>query len=553
MTFGDKARSVAVKIAPRIMLGRLHAREQIRMIGLAANEQAAREQTNEMLRGQFYAAANPGINRPMAAMLSTPEDYRQAYERIIMMRYGRQMEDDIPYVESILGDFETYVVGDLRYRANTGNKEADKLINEHLEWRFGMVDYAGKLELTSLAKLALRSKKRDGEVGFIYVNSGDALQLQAIEADRIGNPLIGSNVGPDNYNGIIVDSKSGKPVAYDIWLRLPKLNAYVFEMRVDANSFIHFYDQFRFSQWHGVSAFKNGISRAIDVEQTIQYAIQNIKFRSSQLPAIQNEQGRPKMANGYQTVINTNTNIPQPFQLLMDGVTQSFIKLGEGFVEYPHDFPNANFLEIKDSLQGDVALGVHLPGEFCFRSQAGGVLQRFYIEKAQRTFDEEKRLLRKNLLNPYKNRVLRKDVDAGILNLDAFPGVAGSLSLYSGIWHMGRSVTTDYGHDTDSDIKLIDANLMSSEEYLGDNARDAAEIRATKKQKVMDAYEDATEIATKYKRPVPEVVGQLLKTYQNPLLTERATDADPNLANAPGQKPAPQPAGQPGGGGGFGP
>ena len=539
MTFADKIRTVAVRIAPRMMLSRYQAQEQMRMMNIAAIGRKERE-----MRGQFYAAANPGINRPFAAILSTPEDYRQAYERIIMIRYGRQMEDDIPYVESILGDFETYVVGDLRYRANTGNKDADKLINDHLEWRFGMVDYSGKLELTSLAKLAIRSKKRDGEVGFIYVDSGDALQLQAIEADRIGNPLIGSNIGPDNYNGIIVDAKSGKPIAYDIWLRLPKLNAYVFEMRLDANSFIHFYDQFRFSQWHGVTAFKNGISRAIDVEQTIQYAIQNIKFRSSQLPAIQNEQGRPKMANGYEAVVNNSTGQPQAYQLAVDGVTQSFIKLGEGFVEFPHDFPNANFQDIKDDLQGDVALGVHLPAEFCFRSKAGGVLQRFYIEKAQRTFDEEKRLLRKNLLNPYKNRVLRKDVDAGILNLDAFPGLAGSLKLYSGIWHMGRSVTTDYGHDTDSDIKLIDAGLMSPEEYLGDNARDSSEIRQTKKQKADDAYADAVELATKYNRPVPEVMGFLWRVYPNPQLTERATDADQTLAVAPGETPAPAPAPQ---------
>lgn len=505
-------------------------KEQLRLTGIAAAHRE-REETLQHA-AKFYAAAHPGINRPMAPQLTQPDDYKQAYERIVMIRYGRQMEDDIPYIESILSDFENYVVGDLRYRPNTGDKTADRVICEHLEWRFENCDFSGELGLTSLAKLAMRSKKRDGECGFIYVDTGDALKLSAVSGDRIGNPLLTNSGGVNNYNGIIVDPVTGAPVLYEIWRRLPKLNAYVFDCSVGANQFIHFFDKFRFEQWHGVTAFKNGITRAIDVEQVIQFAIQNIKFRSSQLPAIMNEQGRPKVpGNGYTSVPNNTNNVPQPYQFSVDGVTQNFLKVGEGFVEYPHDFPNANFRDITTDLKGDVALGVHLPPEFCFRSEAGGVLQRFYIEKAQRTFDEEKRLLRKNFLNPYKNRVLRKDVDSGLLNLDAFPGLAGSLKLYNGAWHMGRSVSTDYGHDTDSDIKLIDANLMSPEEYLGDNARDAEEIRTTKKARAQQIIEDTLAVSKATGQPFEVVLPFIQKQFLNPQLTVKETSASTNPAN----------------------
>lgn len=505
--------------------------ERLRMMKLSA---ASRER-DDQVRGKFYAAANPGINRPFAPILSTPEDYRQAYERIVMIRYGRQMEEDIPYVESILGDFETYVVGDLRYRPNTGNKDADRLICEHLEWRFSQCDYASKLDLTSMAKLAIRTKKRDGECGFIYVDTDGGLRLSAVSADRIGNPLMGSNIGPLNFNGILVDPQSGAPRAYEIWRRLPKLNAYVFDREVEANQFIHFYDQFRFEQYHGVTAFKNGISRACNLEQTIQFAIQNIKFRSSQLPAIQNEQGRPKApGSGYIPKAANSQGTPQPYQIEVDGVTQNFLKLGEGYVEYPHDFPNANFRDITSDLKGDVALGVHLPAEFCFRSEAGGVLQRFYIEKAQRTFDEEKRLLQLQFLNPYKNRVLRKDVDSGVLNLDAFPGLAGSLQLYRGMWHMGRSVSTDYGHDTDSDIKLIDAGLLSPQEHAADNARDLDEIRSVKKERARQIIADAQEVSKETGVAFEVVLPFIQKQFPNPQVQTNITDNadDPNAIPA---------------------
>jgi len=268
------------------------------MMGLAK----ASQERDTALRGQFYAAAEPGINRPMAPQLSTPEDYRQAYQRIVMIRYGRQMEDDIPYIESILSDFETYVVGDLRYRPNTGNKEADKVICEHLEWRFASADFAGVQDLTGLAKLAVRAKKRDGEAGFCYMESEGTIKLQGISADRIGNPLIGSNVGPCNYNGIIVDPVSNCPVQYDIWLRLPKLNAYVFEKSVQANQFIHFFDPYRLDgQFHGVTAFKNSITRSVDIEQVVQFAIQNIKFRSSLISILGPCLGKVTLTTGEAT------------------------------------------------------------------------------------------------------------------------------------------------------------------------------------------------------------------------------------------------------------
>lgn len=507
-------------------------REQSRMMRLG-NVSFARD--NELKRS-FYAAANPGINRPFAPQLSTPENYRQAYERIVMIRYGRQMEEDIPYIESILSDFETYVVGDLRYRPDTGNEEADALIQAHLEWRFAECDITGRQDLTGLAKLAMRGKKRDGECGFVYVDNGDTVKLSGVQADNIGNPLIGSNSSPCNYNGIIVDPASGMPQAYDLFKQLPKITAYVFDKTVPANQFIHFFDPFRLvGQYHGVTAFRTAIARSVDVEQIVQFAIQNIKFRSSQIPAIQNELGKPKApGSGYVTKAANSAGVPQPYQIEVDGVTQNYLKLGEGYVEFPHDFPNANFLPIKDDLKGDIAISVHLPGEFCFRSEAGGVLQRFYIEKAQRTFDEEKRLLKKGMLNPFKNRVLVKDVDSGVLNLDKFRGLAGSLDLLRGTWHMGRSVSTDYGHDTDSDIKLIDAQLMSPEEHAGDNARDLKEIRATKKKRTIEIFQDAKEISDLVKRPLTEVLPYLMKQFPNPVLVERAGDANAPIVDENG-------------------
>ena len=108
-------------------------------------------------RMQLYAGAEPGINRPSPNILSTPEDYKPAYERIILIRYARQLEEDYPFFDGILNDFETYVVGELDYMPATGNADADRKIKDYLDWQFDQCDISERLDLVKMARLWVRS------------------------------------------------------------------------------------------------------------------------------------------------------------------------------------------------------------------------------------------------------------------------------------------------------------------------------------------------------------------------------------------------------------
>jgi capsid protein len=477
------------------------------------NERYASARRNRI---QLYAGAEPGQNRPTANILSTPEDYRQAYERIILIRAARQMEEDMPFFDGILSDFETYVVGDLLYRAQTGIPEADALINDYLLWEFDQSDYSQRLDLTKIARLSERTYKRDGECGFIFVDTGDSIKISYVSGDRIGNPLIGANIGPNNYNGIIVNELSGAPIAYDIYRRIPKLNAYEFQKRVDANSFMHLYDPFRFEQYHGVSGFKNAIEHAFDMKQIIDFTKLNIKFRSAQLPYVTNEQGKPR-GNGYEEQTVTADGTPRPFDVQMgDGVTQSFLKLGEGVMNYPNDFPNQQFASVMDELKRECAVGSKLPLEFCFRSETGGVVQRFYVNKAEQTFNEDKRWMKRTLLNPYKNRSIQKGIDTGRLDLGKFGALETSMERFKGNWQMGRSLSVDYKNEVTADMTQIDAGVMSEEDYTLENGRDLDTIRQQKKNHTLKLFEDAAEIAKRTGQDVAVILPFLVKKFPNP-------------------------------------
>jgi capsid protein len=480
---------------------------------------------NRSAVNKMYAGAEPGNQRPRPNQLSTPEDYKQAYERIVLIRAARQMEEDMPFFDGILSDFETYVVGHLRYMSATGNPEADKVIDEFLEWQFDQCDYSQRLNLEKIAQLAVRSMKRDGECGQGFVNTMAGLKIWYVSGDRIGNPMIGANIGPNNYNGIIADPITESPIFYDIFYRVPKLNCYYFQQRLPADQFRHYYDPFRYEQYHGVTSFKNAIEHAFDMKQVIDFTKLNIKWRSAQLPYVTNEQGKPR-GNGYEVLPpNSGTGAPSPLSINVDGVTQSFLKLGEGVMEYPNDFPNQQFVALMEELKRECALGSKLPLEFVYRSQTGGVVQRFFADKAQKQFDKDKRLLKRAFLNPYKNRAIQDGINSGMLNLSRFGKLATDLARFKGTWQMGEAISVDYGKEVDADIKLIDAGLQSPQNYVGEKAGRLDEIRLQIKQNTDQLFKDAAELSTKYGLPVAEVLPYLLKKFPNPAAPEKKPEA----------------------------
>lgn len=498
------------------------------------DRQRAKEFAAQARSMKLYAGANPGINRPMAAPLSTPEDNRQAQERIRLIQGARQMEEDFQFFDGILGDFETYVVGDLRYMPDTGNTDANRAIQEYCAWKFDSIDNSNRLDLVKLARTAVRSYKRDGECGFIVLDDGYDIRLDAISGDRIGNPVMTTSTDPTNYNGIRVNANTGAPFQFDIFDRVFRTNAYVFKRSVPARDFLHYYEPFRFEQYHGVTVFKNSIEHAYDIKQILDFTKLNIKWRSSQLPYVQNEQGRPR-GNGYDERGVGFGGVPEPLTIQTDGVTQTFLKLGEGVMEYPNDFPNSQFQSLMEELRRDCAVGCKLPLEFCYRSQSGGVVQRFYVNKAERTFDEEKRWLKRTILNPTKGRVIQKGIDTGELDLSKFGNLATNLARFRGTWQMGRAVSVDYGKETDADIKQIDAGLMSQKDYCAENGRDLESTLRETEEYTLAVFESAARIAQKVGQPIETVLPYISKKFPNPTTPAGNSAAEPSQTTADAQ------------------
>jgi hypothetical protein len=478
-------------------------------------------------RMKLYAGAEPGLNRPYPSQMSYPDDYRQAMQRVILMRAARQLEEDQGFFDGIIDDFENFVVGDNPvWIPNTGNPDANRRIYEYLEWQFDQADYSQKLCLTKMAQLAVRSLKRDGECGFVPVDVGDGIKLRMYPGDQIGNPNLASGAGMTDFNGIVTDGDTDTPVAYRIYKRTPKLNAYQFDREYRADNFWHFYDPFRVVQYHGVTVFKNAIADGFDIAQILEFTKLNIKWRASQLPTIHTEDGRPKGAqNGlgyfmpgaggpHSAAVSSST--PTTLYTDVDGVRVNYLNTNEKVMEYPNDFPNAQLQVSLEEFRRQCCKGAKLPYEFVYKADQGGAVQRFWADKATKTFNRDKYWLKRNVLNPYKNRVIKKGIETGELDLSSFGDLDVSLAVYQGQWRLGDKVVVDYGNETKADISQMEAGVMSPVDYCADNGRDLEQVRTEIVQNAEAFIKAGQELAVKSGLSFDQVMPFLVKKWPNP-------------------------------------
>lgn len=472
-------------------------------------------------RVKLYAGARSGTKRPAPGRLISTEDGQSTRERIVLIRAARDVETDFPLGDSILSDFETYVVGNLRYLPDTGNSEADAVVSDFLETEFNAIDYAGKHDLTTLARLAMRTQKRDGQAGWNPIDEDDRITINAISGDRIGNPQLGTGIDPENLGGIHVDSFTGRVRKYEIYNVNPARGLYEKQVDLNPNDFFHFFDPFRFEQAHGVSVFKNGIENSGDIQQILLFAKLNMKYRASQLPIMQRRGGAldRNIVPGYGNAEPSSDVNATGLSMKVDGVMQHYVNLDEGAVEFPNDFPNGQFLPAITALYRDFCMSAKLPMEFCHQSQSGGVVQRFYADKAKKTFGWDKRHLQRVLLNPTKNRIIERGIKSGRLDLRKFGNLATerTLARFRGMWQMGEQISVDYGNEVDADIKLMEAGLMSADSYITESGENPETVRRQIKARAKKVIEDADEISKATGKTFDQVLPLIVKRFPNPV------------------------------------
>jgi hypothetical protein len=217
-------------------------------------------------------------------------------------------------------------------------------------------------------------------------------------------------------------------------------------------------------------------------------------------------------------------------------------------MEYPNAFPNTQLRVTIEEFRRQCCKGAKLPYEFVYAADNGGVVQRFWVNKAENTFEKDKHLIKRTILNPFKNRVIEKGIETGELDLRRFGDLDVSLERFRGSWQMGKAVSVDYGKENDTDIALIDAGLMSQRDKAASMNLDLDKINDEKDAQARKIFIMAQRTAAEFGLDIREVLPFYDKKFPNQASvksSQEAPAAEPNARRMPEEMPEEMPEGMP--------
>jgi lambda family phage portal protein len=440
-------------VAPSLALERALARERLALFGYdSANPDGKRGSSGGM-------AKNAGSETP-----------RMAQDRLKMIWEARDLERNMPVIRCALDRVSQYVCGQIRYQAQTGDDEVDAEYEAYVaEWMRSQADLTGRHNFRMLVELAFRSMLRDGDFGFRKVRQGAVLRLQAIEADRIGDPnKVSSQTDETMVQGIHVDPVTGAPAAYDIYRLERKSTRYVFEDTIPAADFLFLHKPLRTDEYRSVSWLAPITAQARDLYEMFAFERGAAKWAASIAGVIRVTDPMGRGANGSAGVFDgvatngTPTSAVEANKLLRLKPNEDVTPFNTG------SRPSGAFIQYIESALRDIAMGLNVPYGFFNMAQFGGATVRLEAQQLDRTFGRFQEILTHKLLDPSIDDVLNLGIATKL--------IPPSKNWRGRRWQFGPQLTADTGYDTDADLQLLSYGLKTASEIAGKNGRDFNEV-----------------------------------------------------------------------------
>jgi capsid protein len=421
-----------------------------------------------------YEAAQRTRFRDFAGPVGGSESTRDGMDRVNLISEARDLEQNFAPFAHIGDLFSLYTLPRLTYQARTGDTDLDNSIEA--EWRRWCqdCDISGRHDLLTLLRLALRSRKRDGDHALILVDTEDGLKVWPVEADRIGDPN-NTTISETYISGITIDPATGKPLSYRIYNRT-RTGAYTDPQEVDADRVLLLINPKRTDQYRGRSEYASFINTARDYKEVMESLRIGIKYEAMHGGVIHSDSpdldSTSEWASGgaAQTVNGAPVESLQPGKLVRVGTNEKVDFLS-------NSRPSTAFQGYMSTLIEEMAAGANLPPGFLWTTLFGkGPGVRMESQMALRTFQAEQQLLVSQVLDKLKNRVILRGILAGRIRSAIVP--SSTTDPYHGHWSFGRWVTIDAGRDSRAMIDEFRAGLRTLQSIADEQGEDWEEILA---------------------------------------------------------------------------
>tara|TARA_R100001510_G_C7656966_1_gene217778 strand:+ start:6152 stop:7648 length:1497 start_codon:yes stop_codon:yes gene_type:complete len=413
-----------------------------------------------------YDAANPGNARKTASGgydTRSSESWTNQRDRIKLIWEARDLAKNFSFVKSILLKEAMYVCGKIKYQAQTGDPDMDRVYEKYWKDWESRADITNRHVFRQIVQLAHMNMRCDGEVGLALRPQGPEMKLQSIEADRLGNPNEGLRVNDEYYYQGIQVNDLGQPTSYRIFKRT-RMGQYIEPEEVSPEQFIHYYDPMRSDQYHGVTAFDTALPHARDLYDLLKYEKLAVKWGSSHSGVITKEQKDvSKWASEEKASDGTSYEKIEPGKIVRT-LPGEAIQMFQTSVR-----PSPTFNGFVETLIREMANGLNLPYSFVWdMASLGGVSARIELAMAQRAFRRSQNLLEEQVLNRIKDAVLSRAISFNII--PAHPNWRECK------WQFPAHITADQGYTTQSDLAMLGQGIKTASGIIGEMGEDYEEV-----------------------------------------------------------------------------
>lgn len=381
---------------------------------------------------------------------ASPESARINQDAIQLMWESRDMEQNFCLWRGLLTRTTRYALGTIRWQSRTGDSEVDEAYENYWEEWCKRADLTGRHHLNTIIRLGMRSMLRDRDFGLALSDEGLDLRVRGIEADRIGNPTSVVNPDEKKVQGIHL-GPNGEPVMYEIFKR-GRNNQYTAEAELPPERFLHVFDPLRIDQYRGVCWGAAALPHMRDLYEALGAEMSAIKFAASYAGFVQTE---TPFAEGAAGAFDSEKKGDGGLKYSVQPGTIQQLTRGQTIQFAPGaSRPSGAFMAWFEAKVREICTSLDVPFGFGWNmALLGGVTARIEVAQMKRTLDSLRDIAKDKMLEPLKDRVIRRGIAQRAIPPHAKRG--------AGRWSFGADITGDVGHDTSADLSLLNAGVFS--------------------------------------------------------------------------------------------
>lgn len=369
------------------------------------------------------------------------------------------------FVRDIVLANDIYSVGDgITPEPSTGDDAWNLAAEDYFTTWSRQVSIAGKLTLGAATSLASQRLDIDGEFYAVkYIDNLQIPRLEFLEANRIDL----------NYNDEQEGIKQGIQFDY-----LTRPETYFFRdgkdrTPVPAQNVIHCFVKESFSSIHGLPQIQHALISIADTSKILQLVIERAKLQNA--IALKSKSDRNAVnAGGLLPKISKSVDkrdVNERLQAISNGTGAYMAAIFDNEEIEPMltNAPGTDVLNALAILDRRSCGGV-LPPDFFDPSKIGGASTRLVTSKAARHFGRRQTELINGFLTEVWQFVISNAMETGKLPFNSdFMNVE---------WNCPKSITVDAGREAMTDLKLVEAGLMSETTYYAERGMNARRERA---------------------------------------------------------------------------